>query len=230
MHRPGRFGTPGPEHKETPLTAHGLYDATTGPAQIRAWWRRWPHANVAIRTGAPGPDVLDVDKHPGGDGFAAFNRLRRAGLLAGASALVRTRSGGMHAYYTGTTQQCGRLAAHHLDFKATGGYVIAPPSVVLGQPYKLLDYRGATGRIDWAAVRQLLDPPHDGRCSSPGSAAGDLTAWVARLPEGNRNSGLYWAACRAIESGADPAPLITASTLPEAEARRTITSAARRTR
>ena len=62
----------------------------------------------------------------------AFHRLKRAGLLAGASAMVRTRSGGLHVYYAGTAQSCGSLTRHHLDFKAAGGYVLAPPSRVAG--------------------------------------------------------------------------------------------------
>ncbi len=84
---------------------HGFHDATTDPGRIRAWWRRWPRANVAIATGAPGPDVLDVDRKADGDGFAAFGRLRRAGMLTGAAMLVRTRSGGVHLYFTGTSQR-----------------------------------------------------------------------------------------------------------------------------
>src|SRR5215813_2179852 len=49
----------------------------------------------------PGRDVLDVDQHgPAGNGFAAFNRLKRAGLIEGASAIVATPSGGLHAYFT----------------------------------------------------------------------------------------------------------------------------------
>jgi hypothetical protein len=222
-------GTPEPDHK-APLTPHGFKDATIDPAQIRAWWVRWPDANIGIATGAPGPDVLDVDKHEDGDGFAAFNRLKRAGMLGGARALVRTRSGGLHAYYAGTAQQCGRLRVHHLDFKAAGGYVIAPPSRVLGRPYELLDHRAAAAQLDWQAVRVLLDPPRPAQALPPRGNGGvdQLTAWVAALPEGNRNNGLFWAACRAIESGSDPGALITASTLPEAEARRTIASAIRR--
>lgn len=58
-------GTAAPDHK-APLTAHGFKDATTDPARIRAWWHRWPDANVAIATGEPGPDVLDVDNHDTG--------------------------------------------------------------------------------------------------------------------------------------------------------------------
>jgi Bifunctional DNA primase/polymerase, N-terminal len=222
-------GTPAPDEK-APLTRHGFKDASTDPPLIRGWWTRWPDANVAIATGLPGPDVLDVDKHDDGDGFAAFGRLKRAGLLTGAGALVRTRSGGLHAYYTGTSQPSARLPALHLDFKAAGGYVIAPPSRVLGRGYELLGHRGATAALSWQSVRALLAPPEPPRGNGKASPGG-LAAWVAALPERNRNNGLYWAARRAIAEGTDPEVLLPAALaagLPETEARRTITSAARR--
>lgn len=45
---------------KTPLTHHGYKDASRDPAQIRAWWKRWPAANVGIATGAvSGVVVLD---------------------------------------------------------------------------------------------------------------------------------------------------------------------------
>ncbi|MGH3303219.1 MAG: bifunctional DNA primase/polymerase, partial [Streptosporangiaceae bacterium] len=70
-----------PGSKE-PATRHGFRDATTDPAQIRAWWLRWPDANLAIATGAPGPDVLDVDHHGQAcHGYGALMRLKRADLL-----------------------------------------------------------------------------------------------------------------------------------------------------
>src|SRR5262249_47277285 len=79
-----------PGSKE-PATRHGFRDATTDPDQIHWWWRRHPDANVAIGTGSPGPDVLDVDQHgQAGSGFAALNRLRRSGLIEGYRAIVRT--------------------------------------------------------------------------------------------------------------------------------------------
>jgi Bifunctional DNA primase/polymerase, N-terminal len=225
--------------RKAPNTEHGFLDATTNPAEIRAWWSLHPHDNVAIATGAPGPDVLDVDVKPDGDGFAAFNRLKRAGLLTGAQALVRTRSAGLHAYYTGTGQPCGRLVRHFLDLKAAGGYVVAPPSFVDADDtgpaglYELLDRRPGTATLDWQAVRRLLDPPSAVPAARPprgtsGTAA--LVAFVASLAEGNRNNGLFWAACRLAEAGntADLDQLVAASPLPEAEARRTVASAARK--
>src|SRR6266849_1224690 len=50
-----------------PRTKNGLQDATTEEATIRRWWKMWPEANVAIRTGAiSGLVVLDQDNRKGG--------------------------------------------------------------------------------------------------------------------------------------------------------------------
>ena len=145
--------------QKIPATTHGFRDATTDEQQITAWFTRHPGRNLAIATGAPGPDVLDVDQHgPDGTGFAAYARLRRAGLLTGATAYVRTPSGGLHAYFTGTAQRNGHLPDHHLDFRSAGGYILAPPSHVGGHPYQLLKTTGAHGTLDWHAVTQLLQP------------------------------------------------------------------------
>jgi Bifunctional DNA primase/polymerase, N-terminal len=224
-----------------PDTLHGFKDATTNPAAIRAWWRTRPDRNVAIATGAPGPDVLDVDvKH--GDGRVSLRRLAEAGLTVGACALVRTRSGGLHLYYQGTSQASGRLPRHDVDFRACGGYVVAPPSFVDADDsgpagsYEVVEKRAASGRLDWAAVRQLLDPrrPVPARAPWGGTDLAGLVAWVAGLPEGNRNDGLFWAACRAAAGGAtDLGGLVAAAVsagLPEGEAWRTIRSAERTAR
>ena len=145
--------------QKTPATPHGHRDATTDPAQITAWFTRHPHWNLAIATGAPGPDVLDVDQHgPAGNGYAAFATLRQAGLLDGAAAYVRTPSGGLHAYFRGSDQRNGHLPAHHLDFRSRGGYVLAPPSQVDGKPYQLIRTVDADGGLDWATVTGLLEP------------------------------------------------------------------------
>jgi hypothetical protein len=190
--------------EKIPATRHGFLDATTDPDKITWWWSRNPEHNVAIATGSPGPDVLDVDVHEDGNGFAAFNRLRREGLLDGASAYVRTPSGGLHAYFTGSEQGNGRLPRHHLDFRAHGGYIVAPPSHVGGRPYELLKHQEGTAGLDWAAVTRLLDaqPRHrSDRAAERPADTSHLAGWVAQLPEGNRNDGLFWAANRALDAG-----------------------------
>ena len=222
--------------QKTPATAHGYLDATTDPQQITRWFTRHPAANLAIATGAPGPDVLDVDQHgPAGNGYAAFNRLRRAGLLDGATAYVATPSGGLHAYFTGTTQRNGHLAAHHLDFRSHGGYILAPPSQVGGRPYQLIKTTGDRGELDWSAVTGVLQPqprhqPDPQHQSAPEADVERLAGWVARQQEGNRNAGLYWAANRALDASqaADLSPLAAAARhagLDDREIGRTLDSA-----
>jgi len=221
--------------RKIPLTRHGFRDATTDERRITAWFGHRPDANLAIATGAPGPDVLDVDQHgPAGNGYTAFARLTKAGLMNGTAAYVRTPSGGLHAYFRGSDQRNGHLAAHHLDFRSRGGYVLAPPSHVDGKPYHLIRELDADGGLDWAAVTALLEPqrqagrpqPHP----DPGRDLSHLARWVASQGEGNRNAGLFWAANRALDAdrAADLSPLAAAARqagLEEREVQRTLDSA-----
>ncbi len=230
--------------EKVPLSrTHGFQDASAEPERIAGWWGRNPDRNVGIATGSPGPDVLDVDQHgEAGNGFGAFQRLQRAGLVTGASAIVRSPSGGFHAYYAGTEQRSGKLPAHHLDFRAQGGYIVAPPSRVGGKEYELASREGGVAALDWAAVRQLLQPERERTAERGPERTGDrpadvarLAAFVAKQEHGNRNDGLFWAACRAHEAGLldDPAAMdeLVAAALRsglrggEPEARRTIASA-----
>lgn len=192
--------------QKTPATTHGFRDASTDPEQITGWFAAHQDRNLAVATGAPGPDVLDVDVHPGGDGYTALSRLVRAGLVRGAALMVHTPSGGAHLYFAGSAQRSGRLPGHHLDFRAAGGYVLTPPSRIGAEPYVRLAWLSGQSGLDWAAVTRLLEPARSQRPTGfPSLSAGldQLAGWVARLEEGNRNAGLYWAACRALE--ADPA-------------------------
>jgi len=223
---------------KAPATEHGFRDASADPDRIAAWWQRMPNANVAIATGSPGPDVLDVDQHrAAGNGFRALNRLVKVGLVGRPGEIVVTPGGGLHAYYLGSHQASGRLPRHHLDFRAAGGYVLAPPSQVDGKSYRLIQVNlGADDGLNWSAVTGLLEPRQDrliqSRAAAPAQVSG-LVAWVEKLAEGNRNSGLFWAACRAVEAGEsglldDLAAAAARTGLPEPEITRTIGSARRR--
>ena len=154
---------------------------------------------------------------------------------------MQTPSGGLHLYYPGTGQRNGTIRGRHLDFRGQGGYVLLPPSLgqtkAYSREYVTLDQRPGGRPLDWAGIVQLLDPPApplgDAGRTAPARDTTDPTRWlaghVARQPEGNRNNALFWATHRAVEARvADYEPLITAAVeagLPEAEARRTVTSA-----
>lgn len=113
-----------------PRTPHGLLDATADLATIRRWWRAWPHANVAIRTGAvSGVFVVDVDpRHHGDAALAAL--VAEHGPLPDT---LRVLSGGRgtHKYFEHpgcpVPSRNGALGPG-LDVKGDGGYVLAPPS------------------------------------------------------------------------------------------------------
>ena len=219
---------------KTPLT-FWKDAATTDIGTIARWWQRWPHANVAVTTGAPGPDVLDVDVKDGQPGLALFERVKRAGLVRDAAAIIATPSGGLHVWFSGTSQGGGAICRRALELKATGGYVLVPPSRTALGEYRVVDRRARGGFIDWAAIVRLLDPPAPppAHRRNAGNAA-SLAAWVGSRPEGERNAGLFWAACRALENGAedleDIAAAAAANGLPDAEIRRTVESARRRVR
>jgi hypothetical protein len=223
--------------KKIPATRHGYRDATTDQQQITDWFSRDHGWNLAIATGAPGPDVLDIDQHGrAGNGFPAAARLRAAGLLDGATTYVRTPSGGLHVYFTGSQQRNGHLPAHHLDFRSAGGYILTPPSHVDGRPYEPIKTLNGRGGLDWQTVIRLLEPARQhqqpARHQLPERGTSRLARWVAAQPEGNRNAGLFWAANRALEAdrAADLSPLAAAARqagLSEQEITRTLDSARR---
>jgi hypothetical protein len=204
----GWFVFPAAPGEKIPVTEHGFLDATTNHKQIQQWWRGEPCANVAIATGAPGPDVVDVDKKGDRSGYPAWNALRQAGLAGEPQAVIRTPSGGMHAYYRGTAQRNGSLPEHAIDFRSTGGYVVTAPSTGPGgRPYAVVHKQASAATFDWNAARQHLDPQRERQAQRAPERHGDrprdvshLAGWVAAQSEGNRNQGLFWAANRAIEA------------------------------
>ncbi|MGO9216797.1 MAG: bifunctional DNA primase/polymerase [Streptosporangiaceae bacterium] len=194
--------------EKAPVTRRGFLDASTDPERVTSWWSRNPDRNVAIATGAPGPDVLDVDRYRDGSGFPALRELKQAGLVPAPQAMIRTPRGGAHLYYAGTDQRNGHLARHHIDYRAAGGYVVAPPSAVAGRRYEVVHHEPSAATFDWGAARDHLEPqarrqPQRApeRDSGRPREVRHLAAWVAAQPEGNRNAGLFWAANRAVEAG-----------------------------
>ncbi|WP_314507490.1 bifunctional DNA primase/polymerase [uncultured Microbacterium sp.] len=195
-----------------PLTRAGYLDATRDINAASDWWRRWPQANIGMPTGRlSGIDVVDVDVKGETSGFPMLHRAVDEGLLEGEIARVRTPSGGMHIYFPSTgadPQRCWQAAGAHIDFRGDGGYVIVPPSVAVVQSgvaaYRPFSFSSAPAQpIDAVALREFLEPrPVRQERAAAGPVSGEVLAvWMARLREGERNHGLFWAACRLSESG-----------------------------
>jgi len=207
-----------------PLTRRGFLDASNDQEQTAGWWSRTPNANIGIPTGtASGVVVVDVDVHGPHDGRAAFQRATDAGLVDGAGLLVRTPTGGTHVYFPATPgqeQRSWQAATAGVDFRGDGGYIISPPSrrIIDGnvKRYEVADIAAhSVGTVDASRLRDFLDPrrvapPHASSATSRVVDAERLAAWVAGRSEGERNRGLFWAACRLAENGVSPADALDA--------------------
>jgi len=117
---------------KTPATAHGCKDATTDKEQILSWWTEHPDCNIGIATGSAsgGLVVIDVDNGHGGSGSTS---LREWCLVNGDlpdTLTCLTGSGGEHYYYFDSEPFKNAAGIiKHVDIRAEGGYVVAPPSV-----------------------------------------------------------------------------------------------------
>lgn len=194
-----------------PRTDHGLKEATVDLAQIRRWWARWPSANVGLLTGVAF-DALDVD---GDHGLASLEAAVSDGLTVDGPTVLTGRPNGRHVYVapTGLGSRVGFRPG--LDWRGSGGYVVAPPS---------LHPSGATYRWELpedpdfgprAQIRpaprwllELLRPrPTEPKNAKAISGFGSSNAYgrraleselgrLAVAPEGQRNSSLHIAAVR----------------------------------
>ncbi len=102
--------------EKVPATAHGVNDATTDAAQIRAWWARIPDANIGLACGH-GLVVVDFD----GDELPDVPHT-----------LTVSTGRGRHVYLDPGGQRYGnrtKLGGLSVDVRGVGGYVVAPPSV-----------------------------------------------------------------------------------------------------
>jgi Bifunctional DNA primase/polymerase, N-terminal/Primase C terminal 1 (PriCT-1) len=113
---------------KNPLVQHGFKDATVDTEQIRAWWSKWPLANVGIPTGAAsGIVVLDID--PGGErALAALTEGH--GPLPETRAVRTGRGRQLWFEHPGVPVRCSAgVLGDGLNLRGDGGYVIAPPSI-----------------------------------------------------------------------------------------------------
>ncbi|MGW7365505.1 bifunctional DNA primase/polymerase [Streptomyces sp. NPDC054841] len=237
---------------ECGLLGHGVYDATADPAAVRALFAAAPWATgYGIACGRPPHHLIGVDLDTksaatgGTDSVAALRQLALQHLFTVPETVtVITPSGGRHLWLTGppdvvVPNSASRLAPG-IDIRGAGGYLVGPGSVSAHGAYQL-----APGSANLSpapcpsALLHLIAPParphHPAKSRAPRGQGLGLVQFVLAANEGQRNTRLFWAACRAYENGigdslADALTDAAVRTgLTEREARATIASAARLT-
>lgn len=152
--------------EKLPLIREWTTKATTDADVIRAWWQRWPDANLAAATGeATGMFVLDID---GPEGEAALIDLeRRHGPLPEMYPMQWSGGGGWHCFLSWpegrTIRNSASKIGRGLDIRGDGGAVMLAPSVhPSGRRYQWADDRSPRMIPPEPApawLVDLLDPP-----------------------------------------------------------------------
>lgn len=171
-----------------PRTKGGLNDATTDRDQIRAWWKKWPEANLCVRTG-DGLAVIDIDPIHGGD--ESFAELEAHHGAATSTVETITGSGGRHLFYRSSTplKNSVSLIGPGIDVRADGGYVVAAPSLhASGRRYAWEASHDPDETIVAPMPAWLEHLATRARAPSVGRTSGERDA--AAFTEGKRNSAL----------------------------------------
>jgi hypothetical protein len=113
-----------------PRTPQGLKNASKDAISLRAWWGKWPMANVGVSTGLiSGIVVLDIDPKNGGED--SFDNLMVEHGRLPDTAEVLTGGGGRHLYFKHPGRELKNsagLIGPGLDIRGDGGYVVGPGS------------------------------------------------------------------------------------------------------
>jgi hypothetical protein len=192
------------------LGGQGVLDATKDEALICEWARRFPSANVGVACGkTSGITVLDFDPKAGA--METISRFRGQKRLFNATVTARTPSGGWHLYYRYAPELLNSksLLGPGIDVRTTGGYVVAPPSVLDGgrcYSWRLPPLGPDLAPMPtWAhmALKPKPQPVFKAKADHGEKAEvlARLTRFIENAQQGQRNSCLYWAARRAAEGG-----------------------------
>lgn len=124
------------EGAKTPATAHGVKDATSDEARIRAWFdtERGSRLNIGVACGsASGIVVFDIDPRNGGaESWELWEQYHGS---APAGPMAYTAGGGAHYVATYVSGIRSAKLADGIDLLSDGRYFVAYPSRIEGRGY-----------------------------------------------------------------------------------------------
>lgn len=209
----------GPSAK-APYTRRGFKEASNDSALVSAWSSQFPNALWGLPCAMNGVVVLDADRHGKGDGVSNVMRLFEQNQFdCHQVPMVATPRGGYHFYFR-RPNWLGRTRATLCDAVdiRDDAYVIAPGCKMAdGGTYELVE----GSFTEWAELivagalrpppawlvplllRPTAPPPRAFREDVDDEALRNQMRGIIRTvidaQEGERNSSLYWAACRFAE-------------------------------
>jgi hypothetical protein len=120
----------------------GCLAATTNPELIRDWWDQDPDSNIGLATGYL-VDVVDIDGPAGQKSRVDHWEDIFGQVDSDKVAVVSTpRPGGLHIYVPANGQGNAAAILPGIDIRGAGGYVLAPPSVLIEGRCKPTDTPG----------------------------------------------------------------------------------------
>ena len=176
---------------------NGLKDATTDEATIRAWWEKYPSANIGLPV-PPGCVIVDLDK---GVDFESLDRLLPSTRIA------QTGGGGLHYWFRLTDQSnlnCKPFP--HVDLRLAGKhYVVAPPSETAGDYFWYGEATDTIADMPPDLLERLQRPdssPEPAQAASTGASPPDwLQRALGKARADNRNLVGLWLACQLDDNG-----------------------------
>ncbi|MBQ1289502.1 MAG: bifunctional DNA primase/polymerase, partial [Erysipelotrichaceae bacterium] len=197
---------------KTPLTSHGLKDASKDNATISAWWKQWPEANIGIVTGqvSGGTCVIDQDEKNGEHGIETFEKWIDDNMqFFDDTWTSRTASGGLHSFIRSNIPVASRIGwLPGVDVRGEGGYIVAPPSVL-----------SDGSRYEWILSPADVDPISNDDDPNVEYIISEInkkseTAAPLVVPEtinkGGRNDMLYKFACSLQRQGVSDSAILAA--------------------
>lgn len=201
---------------KTPMTDHGLKDATQLQMTVKDYWTKWPNAGIGLLT--DGLVVIDFDVKNGGI-ESKKNIENKYGPMP-KTRTHRTGGGGLHYIYknpNGTnirnTVSFGGFKG--VDLRANGGYIVAPPSIHLsGRKYEVLDDSPVNPAPDWViniiktkAIPNISNTPVEGQPIPEGQRNATLTKMAGAMRRQGMTEGEIFTALQVANQRCQPSPL-----------------------